>query len=152
MKAHILAALSPVRLRRRLQSALSFGTAGLLGSGLVWLLLKAAVWYTLSLWVRNSLPRLRMDQVMAFNWKFLVPLSIVNLLVTAFLLQVIRMAGLEPADPTSFVQNIPQTLVLLVGNLVIAGGILVWLRNRGRRERTADSAKAVSAPVHAVGD
>jgi hypothetical protein len=64
-----------------------------------------------------------------------VPLAIVNLLVTAFLLQVIRMAGLEPADPSNFIQNIPQTLVLLLGNLMIIGGIMVMLRNRGRRER-----------------
>lgn len=120
--------------------------------GLVWLLLKASVWYIISLWVRNSLPRLRMDQVMAFNWKFLVPLSIVNLLMTAFLLQVIKMANLTPADPSNFIQNIPQTLVLLVGNALVAGGIIVWLRNRGRRERDADGSKVLTASAHAVGD
>ncbi|GIK28650.1 MAG: NADH-quinone oxidoreductase subunit NuoH [Chloroflexi bacterium] len=120
--------------------------------GLVWLMAKASVWYIIALWVRNTLPRLRIDQVMLFNWQFLVPLSIVNLLVTAFLLQVIKMAGLTPADPGNFVQNIPQTLVLLVGNLVEFGGVLIMLRNRGRRERIADAAKGLSAPVHAVGD
>lgn len=51
MKAHILAALSSVRLRRRLQSALSFGTAGLLGSGLACLLLGIVRLFT-----RESLP------------------------------------------------------------------------------------------------
>jgi NADH-quinone oxidoreductase subunit H len=122
--------------------------------GLVWLLAKAGVWYLISLWIRNTLPRLRMDQVMAFNWKFLVPLSIVNLLMTAFLLQVIKMAGLEPADPYNFVQNIPQTLVLLVGNVLIVAGISVWLRNRGRRERDILHANTmVEGPAaHAIGD
>jgi NADH-quinone oxidoreductase subunit H len=122
--------------------------------GLVWLLAKAGVWYLLSLWIRNTLPRLRMDQVMAFNWKFLVPLSIVNLLVTAFLLQVIKLAGLEPADPYNFVQNIPQTLVLLLGNVLIVAGISVWLRNRGRRERDILRANTmVEGPAaHAIGD
>lgn len=122
--------------------------------GLVWLLAKAGVWYLLSLWIRNTLPRLRMDQVMAFNWKFLVPLSIVNLLVTAFLLQVIKLVGLEPADPYNFVQNIPQTLVLLLGNVLIVAGISVWLRNRGRRERDILRANTmVEGPAaHAIGD
>jgi NADH-quinone oxidoreductase subunit H len=122
--------------------------------GLVWLLAKAGVWYLISLWIRNTLPRLRMDQVMAFNWKFLVPLSIVNLLMTAFLLQVIKMAGLEPADPYNFVQNIPQTLVLLLGNVLIVVGISVWLRNRGRRERDILHANTmVEGPAaHAIGD
>ena len=120
--------------------------------GLVWLLGKASVWYLVSLWIRNTLPRLRMDQVMAFNWKFLVPLSIVNLLMTAFLLQVIKMANLTPADPSNFIQNIPQTLVLLVGNGLVAGGVIVWLRNSGRRERAAETSKALTAPAHAVGD
>lgn len=122
--------------------------------GLVWLLAKASVWYLLSLWIRNTLPRLRMDQVMAFNWKFLVPLSIVNLLMTAFLLQVIKMAGLVPADPYNFVQNIPQTLILLLGNVVIIAAIAVWLRNRGRRERDILHANmAVEGPAaHAIGD
>ncbi len=122
--------------------------------GLVWLLAKASVWYLLSLWIRNTLPRLRMDQVMAFNWKFLVPLAIVNLLMTAFLLQVVKLAGLEPADPYNFVQNIPQTLILLLGNVAIVAGISVWLRNRGRRERDILRANImVEGPAsHAIGD
>lgn len=120
--------------------------------GLVWLLAKASVWYFISLWLRNTLPRLRMDQVMAFNWKFLVPLSIVNLLMTAFLLQVIKMAGLEPADTSNFIQNIPQTLILLMGNGLIIFGVTVMLRNRGKREKALDSASAVVATARAVGD
>lgn len=122
--------------------------------GLVWLLAKAGVWYFVSLWLRNTLPRLRMDQVMAFNWKFLVPLAIVNLLMTAFLLQVIKLAGLEPADPYNFVQNIPQTLVLLLGNVIIGAAIAAWLRNRGRRERDILHANVmVEGPAaHAIGD
>ena len=36
------------------------------------------------IWVRATIPRLRIDQVMAFAWKFLIPLSIVNMFVIAF--------------------------------------------------------------------
>jgi NADH-quinone oxidoreductase subunit H len=47
--------------------------------------------------MRNALPRVRIDQLMMFNWKVLVPVSIVNLLVTAFLLKVIQELGIAPA-------------------------------------------------------
>jgi NADH-quinone oxidoreductase subunit H len=35
------------------------------------------------IWVRGTLPRFRYDQLMAFGWKFLFPLAIANLVVTA---------------------------------------------------------------------
>lgn len=121
--------------------------------GLVYLLGKASVWYTISLWVRNSVPRLRIDQMMAFNWKFLVPMSILNVLVVAFLMQVIKQVGLTPIDEGNFIQNLPQTVVLFLGNVFVAYVMLSWARSKGRQARAADEAKKMSASaVHAVGD
>ncbi|UCC63964.1 MAG: NADH-quinone oxidoreductase subunit NuoH [Anaerolineae bacterium] len=40
-------------------------------------------------WVRASLPRVRFDKSMAFNWKFLMPLGLANLAVTAVVLTVL---------------------------------------------------------------
>jgi NADH-quinone oxidoreductase subunit H len=37
----------------------------------------------LYIWVRGTLPRFRYDQLMAFGWKFLLPLAIANLVATA---------------------------------------------------------------------
>jgi NADH-quinone oxidoreductase subunit H len=37
----------------------------------------------LYIWVRGTLPRFRYDQLMAFGWKFLLPLAIANLVITA---------------------------------------------------------------------
>ena len=104
-----------------------------------YLLAKAGFWYILSLWVRNSLPRLRIDQLMNFNWRFLVPLSILNLLVVAFLLRVVQELGLAPPPELrgDFVANLPQTVVLFLGNLAIFGGVLAYFRNQGRQERLA---------------
>jgi NADH-quinone oxidoreductase subunit H len=39
----------------------------------------------LYIWVRGTLPRFRYDQLMNFAWKFLFPLAIANLIVTAFI-------------------------------------------------------------------
>jgi len=49
----------------------------------LWFLLKVFFFAFLFIWVRSTLPRLRIDQVMAFAWKFLLPLSLINIFVTA---------------------------------------------------------------------
>jgi len=48
----------------------------------IWFLIKVFAVFVLIIWVRATLPRLRIDQVMGFAWKFLLPLAFINLLVT----------------------------------------------------------------------
>ncbi|MCL4249993.1 MAG: NADH-quinone oxidoreductase subunit NuoH [Anaerolineae bacterium] len=107
--------------------------------GFVYIALKATVFYLVSLLLRSTLPRVRIDQLMSFNWKFLVPVSIVNVIVVAFLLQVVRALGLAPAADLAndFIANLPQAIVLLLGSLVIVAFVLQQLRNFGRQERAA---------------
>jgi NADH-quinone oxidoreductase subunit H len=50
-----------------------------------WFVLKVFAFLFLYIWVRGTLPRFRYDQLMAFGWKFLFPLAIANLVVTAFI-------------------------------------------------------------------
>lgn len=52
----------------------------------VWLLIKVAALILISLWFRWTWPRFRIDQWLNFSWKFLVPLSVLNLLVTGILM------------------------------------------------------------------
>ena len=52
--------------------------------GAMWFLLKLAFFAILFIWIRATFPRLRIDQIMAFAWKFLLPLSILNILVAGF--------------------------------------------------------------------
>jgi NADH-quinone oxidoreductase subunit H len=51
--------------------------------GPLWFLMKLAVLLFVYIWIRWTLPRYRYDQLMDFGWKRLLPLSVVNLLVTA---------------------------------------------------------------------
>jgi NADH-quinone oxidoreductase subunit H len=52
--------------------------------GQVWLLLKAYAIIFVMIWMRWTFPRLRFDQLMSFAWKLLIPVAIVNLVITAF--------------------------------------------------------------------
>jgi len=49
----------------------------------VWFVLKVLAFIFIYIWVRGTLPRFRYDQLMAFGWKFLFPLAIANIMVTA---------------------------------------------------------------------
>ncbi len=51
--------------------------------GIFWFLLKASGFIFLYFWLRASLPRFRYDQLMAFGWKFLVPLGLFNIFFMA---------------------------------------------------------------------
>lgn len=49
----------------------------------VWFFVKLFGFIALFIWLRGTLPRLRMDQLMNFAWKFMLPLVLLNLVVTA---------------------------------------------------------------------
>jgi NADH-quinone oxidoreductase subunit H len=51
---------------------------------LVWFTSKLFFFLFLYIWIRGTLPRFRYDQLMAFGWKFLFPLALANVVVTAF--------------------------------------------------------------------
>jgi NADH-quinone oxidoreductase subunit H len=48
-----------------------------------WFVLKVFSFLFLYVWVRGTLPRFRYDQLMAFGWKFLLPLAIANIVGTS---------------------------------------------------------------------
>src|SRR5512141_427462 len=80
----------------------------------IWFLLKSGAVFFVMMWIKFTMPRFRIDQLMAFNWKFLVPVSLVNLLVLAVLDYVLRMMGLgRDANPLAW------GLILFAANLLI---------------------------------
>lgn len=65
------------------------GWSGPLLPGPVWFFLKVYAIVGLMMWIRWTFPRLRFDQLMSFCWAVLIPLSILNLLVTAFIARLV---------------------------------------------------------------
>ncbi len=51
--------------------------------GWIWFLIKVSFLLFVYVWIRWTLPRYRYDQLMQFGWKWLLPIAVINLLVTA---------------------------------------------------------------------
>jgi len=49
----------------------------------LWFIIKIVVVFFVMVWIRTTMPRVRIDQLMAFAWKFLLPLAVINLIITA---------------------------------------------------------------------
>jgi NADH-quinone oxidoreductase subunit H len=125
--------------------------------GFIYLGAKTGVVYLFALVLRSTVPRVRIDQLMMLNWRWLVPISVVNVIVTAGLLKIVQWLGLAPQDGT-LGAALPQTIILFAGNLVLGLVLFNLIRNMGRSQRLADEGVPVrgereeSATVHAVGD
>ncbi|MBA2374423.1 MAG: NADH-quinone oxidoreductase subunit H [Chloroflexi bacterium] len=59
-------------------------------AGILWFLLKTYTFVFIFVWMRGTLPRVRIDQLMDFAWKWLLPASLLNLFVTAAAIVVVR--------------------------------------------------------------
>lgn len=49
---------------------------------MAWLLLKTAIVATLTMMLRGTYPRVRLDQLLRFGWRILIPLALINILLT----------------------------------------------------------------------
>jgi NADH-quinone oxidoreductase subunit H len=75
--------------------------------GIAWFFIKAFLVYFVVVLIRISMPRLRIDQMLNFNWKFLTPLALVLLIVTAI---------------------VEKTFIALVPGLNLSETIIPWVR------------------------
>ncbi len=64
--------------------------------GFVYMFIKIVFFLVLMIWVRASWPRFRYDQLMSFGWKVLLPLSVLNFMITGFFIVLFEEGVLEP--------------------------------------------------------
>ncbi len=93
----------------------------------IYLFLKAFLIYFVTMWVKYSLPRIRIDHMLGFNWKLLTPLALVLLVVIALADKLLKMN-----QATTFV----YALVMFVINVTVIVLVLTLLRKYARRERS----------------
>jgi NADH-quinone oxidoreductase subunit H len=95
--------------------------------GFVYLLIKTAIVYFILLGLRFSLPRFRIDQMMALNWKYLTPLALVTLMAIAVVNKFV---------PSS--QELVRIGILLLTNLLlflVADRLLSLFTKRSSQKR-----------------
>lgn len=109
--------------------------------GVIWFFLKAFFMYWVIMWSKYTFPRLRVDQMLNFNWKFLTPLSLAILMTTAVLDKLLPRTNL-----------LVYSLGMLLANIVIALITLQILRARAgsERKRVAEPKPAATPPPQAV--
>ncbi|WP_028307355.1 NADH-quinone oxidoreductase subunit NuoH [Desulfitibacter alkalitolerans] len=56
----------------------------------LWVFIKMYLVITLFMWLRWTFPRIRVDHLMSFNWKVLLPLAIINIVITGVVIKVIQ--------------------------------------------------------------
>ncbi|MCP4421192.1 MAG: NADH-quinone oxidoreductase subunit NuoH [Chloroflexi bacterium] len=98
------------------------------GLGLLILVIKSSLVFFVFMWIRGTLPRFRIDQMLNFNWKFMVPLSLVILLTVAFLDKLLM--GLIPN-----ITDGGRAAIHLASNLIIGFASLELLRKAAHRQR-----------------
>lgn len=108
--------------------------------GIFYFFIKAFFLYWVIMWVKYSLPRIRIDHMLNLNWKFLTPLSLAILIVMAILDKIL------PRSPGWI-----YALGMLAANLVVGWITLQILRSSARRvRRRVAEPKPVARPESAT--
>jgi NADH-quinone oxidoreductase subunit H len=111
--------------------------------GLLAFFVKMFAVYFVFIWVRGTLPRFRVDQILNLNWKGLVPVSLLLVLAVALADKLIPVGTPE----------VVRMLIILGLNVLIGWGALEVLRRRGREMRIEAGdypgpGGAVTEPAH----
>ena len=88
------------------------------------ILFKALLGYWVIMWVKYTVMRIRIDQMLAFNWKFLTPVAFVLVMVTALM-----NALLDGAPSWLFVTG------MILSNVIVAWVAMEFVRSAARQER-----------------
>ena len=116
--------------------------------GWLWFLIKVFIGVFLFVWIRSTYPRLRLDQIMAVCWKFLMPLSIINLAAVTLEVFFLR-------DASGTLSTLDLWIMTGI-NIVLAGGSILFfgrfIREKVRTDaRTGTAANPVMPGVRTIG-
>lgn len=109
----------------------------LVAAGIV--LFKALIGYWVIMWIKYTMMRIRIDHMLAFNWKFLVPLSLAVLMATALLNTLLRDAAAWFYASSMFLANV---LIAWIAVEILRG------RSRSEREKAEGPAQPVMEATH----
>jgi NADH-quinone oxidoreductase subunit H len=104
--------------------------------GLVYFFIKVFAVYMLFIWLRGTFPRVRVDQLLNLNWKFLVPVTLVLILVVAIVDKVL------PANTPLLL----RAAVHFVANMVLLIGSLEIVRRYARARREEQERGRIQPP------
>jgi hypothetical protein len=97
-----------------------------------WFIFKVSAYLYFFMWLRFTIPRYRFDQLMRLGWHFLIPLSIINVLVVAVALIVGNYFNLQ--GWALLLATTPAAVLALVAALAI---VSIDQKNQARQEETA---------------
>jgi len=110
----------------------------------VWFLLKSAAVFSIFMWLRGTLPRVRVDQLVNLNWKFFVPLSIINIIMVMIVTKVFVTSPIQAAANGGIL--VPPVLLMAI-LFAFGGGLMLGalsLAARSMREKREAEARVIA--------
>lgn len=101
------------------------------------ILFKALIGYWIIMWIKYTMMRIRIDQMLAFNWKFLTPIAFVLVMVTALMNALLR-------DASSWL----YITGMLLSNIIIGWVSLEIARLVSKKERERIEGVKIVEVVH----
>jgi NADH-quinone oxidoreductase subunit H len=107
----------------------SGGFGAFLGGALsvIYLLIKSWFLFFVMVWLRGAFPRLRVDQLMAFAWKFLLPLALVNILSVALWVAITQWGAAQGLPFLEGREPWVRQIIAFVVTALINGATYYWL-------------------------
>lgn len=113
----------------------------------IYLLLKAWFLFFVMIWLRGAFPRLRVDQLMGFAWKFLLPLVLINIFSVAVWVSITRWGAAQGLPSVEGLEPWVRQLIALGVTAVINGVAFFWLLQINRRPKGETSAELAQDQV-----
>jgi NADH-quinone oxidoreductase subunit H len=109
--------------------------ASILGTilGFVYFMIKTVFLIFVMMWIRGTLPRFRIDHLLDFGWKFLVPVGLLALMAVAL---VLKLPLFPQGGPVGLSSPVVKWIGMLVANIVVIAISLVAVSLAARRSRS----------------